>query len=1345
MKTKFLLFLTFLYSLSSFGQSPPSGYKYVYQEEFNSAGTWPTGNNSTRTLEVKNGSYYFHHKKKDGNWRVSTRTFNLDLTKDFELITSIQKISGEQDYGTCFLYDFLDDKNYRELAFTSTGYYRVAESKSGTYKNIKSWTKSDDVKKGNYATNVMKVRKTGSKVYFYINNKFLYSTNYESFMGKKMGVRLYRNQKVAINYIRASQKSSSSYTNNTTTTSKTILFDGFTNNKNNWSTTNSSSADVYVANGNLTINHKRSSGGWAPTIYKYINTSRDFSITAQFKKVNGVQNNGYGLVFGRKDNDNENKFFITSGGSFIVSKEENGSRTYLKNWTKSSAIKTGIGQLNSLKIEKKGNTVKYYINGTWVYTNYSPKFYGSRVGFIVYDVQRIDVTYLSMRYLDSGSSNNNNTNNNNNNYNTNNTTTQTVVYDNFSSNKNGWATGSNDERSLEIRNGKYYFEYKGSKGYTTTKSYYLNKQRDFKIESKIQKISGTQKNGYGIIFGRKDKENQLQFIITSGGKFAIDKYENNKFSSIIDWTFSSAIKQGNYNYNTLKIEKKKSTYVFYINNTRVYTGYNLNLYGNRYGFSIFDPQKVAIDDFTIAYIDDDSKDYDVDNISNFTYSDSGFHFSDQFTGNVNSWATLDNSDSQLRVSNGKYYINNKITRGRSTDIDKYIDTSKDFEIETKLDKISGVTNYAYGLVFGKGSSGEFRFYISSGGWYKVLRHINGKEQIIQKWVKSSNIKNGNGKSNTLKVKKEKGYYKFYVNNNFLFETEFENFYGDRIGFYVSNKQKIGVDYLRVKYNSSTINNNNYTNITLPLPLVDDFYSNKNGWYTGNFENYSTTVGGGKMTIDRKKKGGIFVSRDVDIDTSRDFVIETSITTPNSGATGLYGITFGRKNSSNEYSFLLSTNGSYLYRKFDNDQYTKIIPFTSNEAINTFAGGKNKVKIVKHGDLLRFYINDKYMNEAKFEPFFGNKFGYTVYYEQKIVVDRLSIKYESNTSYNDPPVVVITEPSVELKRGFKIVEAKRIMVRGKATDRDGIFEITVNGVEASVKEDGSFVASVPLKYGKNDLIVKATDIKQASSTKTFVIKRKSPEVDDVVVNNDIKKDEKIDVGFGKYYALIMGVSEYDDDTVVDLSGEPTKDAQALADVLTTQYGFAPGNVKILKNPTRKEINRNFYELRKKITENDNLLIFYAGHGNYDEETERGYWMPSNVNMEFEENIILNTEVVSHVKAIKSKHTLLIVDACFSGSVFKSRSYSKEEKSAIRKYSLKSRKAITSGTLKTVPNKSVFIKYLLSKLKDNPDKYLPTSRLFGRIEEPIIFNSKNVPQQGVIHNTGHEGGDFIFIKQ
>ena len=66
------------------------------------------------------------------------------------------------------------------------------------------------------------------------------------------------------------------------------------------------------------MDHKRESGGWSSTINQDINTSRNFKITAQIKKQSGILNNGYGLTFGKKDNNNQNHFLISADGSFKI-------------------------------------------------------------------------------------------------------------------------------------------------------------------------------------------------------------------------------------------------------------------------------------------------------------------------------------------------------------------------------------------------------------------------------------------------------------------------------------------------------------------------------------------------------------------------------------------------------------------------------------------------------------------------------------------------------------------------------------------------------------------------------------------------------------------------------------------------------------------------------------------------------------------------------------------------------------------------------------------------------------------------------------------------------------------
>ncbi|MFY9243086.1 MAG: caspase family protein [Polaribacter sp.] len=1131
---KNITFLLLFIQFSTFSQN------YVFEENFDGTTSWPEGNNEIRELKIYNGRYYFDHKEMDNNWQVSSPTSRLNTTEDFEIETSIQKISGTDNSAISFLFDYKDAQNYREFGFSTNGYYRISESINGNYSTIQAWTKSDKVKTGNYGVNVLKVRKKGNTVTFLVNDDFLYSMDYRVFLGDKYAITLYKNQKISIDYIRAQQLSSSN-NNNLITTNKTILFEGFNNNDNNWAMKNSPEVSFEMRSGDYVLDHKRDKGGWNSTIEKKIDTQRDFSIIGQFKKISGINNNGFGLLFGRENNDNQHEFFITSGGSFKIKEVANGKANYLKNWTKSSYIQTGNNAINYLNVTKEGNTLKYYINSNLVHTSYSFKFYGDRTGFIVYDRQRISVGYLSIMYSDNNT-NNININNNNNN---------------------------------------------------------------------------------------------LDVIL-----------------------------------------------------------------------------------------------------------------SDDFYSNINNWSTSNNETVNFSFSNGNYNLEHKIDeKGWLTHIDKYFDTSKDFEIETKFEHIFGNTNAPYGILWGKKDTNYFQFLITATGYYKINRVVNNKSEDIVKWVKSATINEGSGKSNIVKIEKDGDFYKFYINNTYITKIDFEPFYGTGIGYGVYYKQKISVDYLTIK----NVKTNNYKPIvntkTLTAPLYDSFDSNINDWNLEDATNYSVDMSNGQLILARKTKGGIFISRDLDIDTNKDFILETAISEKNT-SDGMYGFTFGRKNSANEFTFLLSGNGSYKYRKFENDTYSEIIPLTSSSAIKTGENQANKIKIVKSGKLLRFYINDQYVNETAFENFFGNKIGYTIYFDRKIAADYLDVKYQT-ISYNDPPTVVITEPTVEQERGFKIVEAKRILVKGRATDADGIFEITVNGIEANVSSDGTFTANVPLKYGKNDLIVKATDLKQASSTKTFVIKRSSPNIDkEDFTENTI--EEKIDIGFGKYYALIIGVSKYTDTTIADLQDEPTKDAQSLADVLTAKYSFAKENVTVLKNPTENEINREFIKLSRTVGANDNLVIFYAGHGNYDKVSEKGYWMPSNANMEFEENIILNTSIVTYIKAIPSKHTLLISDACFSGSILtRTRSYEKASNAVKAKYALPSRKAITSGALETVPNKSVFMEYLIKRLNNNTDLYLSAGQLFNMIEDPVINNPVGDkiqrPIYAPISRTGDEGGDFIFIKR
>ncbi len=258
-------------------------------------------------------------------------------------------------------------------------------------------------------------------------------------------------------------------------------------------------------------------------------------------------------------------------------------------------------------------------------------------------------------------------------------------------------------------------------------------------------------------------------------------------------------------------------------------------------------------------------------------------------------------------------------------------------------------------------------------------------------------------------------------------------------------------------------------------------------------------------------------------------------------------------------------------------------------------------------------------------------------------------------------------------------------------------------------------------------------------------------------NDIRIDvytasdtisKQISVEYSLYaarnFALLIGNEEYDDPGISDLS-EPVNDATEFYKTLTRLYTFEPENTILLKNPTKSEIIGTLHKLRSQVKEEDNLLIFYAGHGFWDEGMGTGYWLPRDAESDNPVDWIPNTDLTNYLGAIKTKHTLLIADACFSGGIFKTRAAFSENYAIEMLYQLNSRKAITSGTLTEVPDKSAFFQYFNKGLKDNTKDYFPAEELFSKMRVAVINNSENVPQFGTIQNVGDEGGDFIFVRR
>jgi carboxyl-terminal processing protease len=337
----------------------------------------------------------------------------------------------------------------------------------------------------------------------------------------------------------------------------------------------------------------------------------------------------------------------------------------------------------------------------------------------------------------------------------------------------------------------------------------------------------------------------------------------------------------------------------------------------------------------------------------------------------------------------------------------------------------------------------------------------------------------------------------------------------------------------------------------------------------------------------------------------------------------------------------------------------------------------------------------------------------------------------------PPVITLATP--ELGRNLRVEErGSALRVAGQASDSSGIAEVRINDLAAALDESGRFSGEVLLRVGDNAVTVTALDTRGNQATRRFTVKRSAP----------VAAPAASRLGAGRYYALLIAVQDYANPEINPLE-HPIGDASRLRDLLASQYTFDPANILFLRNPSRKEISKAFNDLRGRLTEEDSLLVFYAGHGIWMEDMKEGYWLPRDASGGNDPtDWVPNSTIRNYIRALKARHVLLVADACFAGGIFKVRDAFAGPKASIEKiYEMPSRKAITSGSLKTVPDRSVFVEYLTKRLKDNREKYLDAQKLFVSFKEAVINNSPNnqTPLYGAINEAGDEGGDFVFVRR
>jgi len=234
--------------------------------------------------------------------------------------------------------------------------------------------------------------------------------------------------------------------------------------------------------------------------------------------------------------------------------------------------------------------------------------------------------------------------------------------------------------------------------------------------------------------------------------------------------------------------------------------------------------------------------------------------------------------------------------------------------------------------------------------------------------------------------------------------------------------------------------------------------------------------------------------------------------------------------------------------------------------------------------------------------------------------------------------------------------------------------------------------------------------------------------------------------GKYYALLIGNSNYAAHGQWASQKSPVNDITEIGNILKQKYKFE--KVITIKNANRKEIFKGFNDLSKLSTDNDYVLIYYSGHG--DIITNQSYWIPIDgekgsgswnwVNINDIQNYIKNDSP----NEILARHLVIMSDSCYFAIETKGNKLLDNKIKTYNKLLLrKARIIVASGSNEPVEDTnqdhSMFGMSFIQALKNNEDVIK-----MSEIIENIMFAHAGMNQQpyGAIY-AGHGGGDFLFV--
>lgn len=337
------------------------------------------------------------------------------------------------------------------------------------------------------------------------------------------------------------------------------------------------------------------------------------------------------------------------------------------------------------------------------------------------------------------------------------------------------------------------------------------------------------------------------------------------------------------------------------------------------------------------------------------------------------------------------------------------------------------------------------------------------------------------------------------------------------------------------------------------------------------------------------------------------------------------------------------------------------------------------------------------------------------------------------------------------RSAVMLETPSLTISGHIEWPEQTMIVLVNREQAFSKVNGEFQHEIELEQGLNQIEIVAMTRDNRQHRK--------------VIEVNYEGEMQALLGTGVRYAIMIGNQTYGAGTGMPALKTPFADIQAVAVELTGSYGFQTSATLpdgsalnlMLKDAGKTQIETVLFQMSRIAGEKDTVLVYYGGHGIYEQMTDTAFWVPADAVSGVPPTYLSASHISEALLRLQAGNVLVISDSCYSGGLLRAAAETGLQDDDDRMIALqrlakrRSRVLITSGSLEPVADDggdghSVFARALLTGLRDNSEKAFSARELFSNHILPfVVGQSQQEPQFRPIARSGHEGGDIVFVRR